>query len=151
MIDRVLADRHDVDVAELQVHGHRLQRAVALPPGLERHACPGGDISVAAESTATIGAQVVALAGSVSIGGVAVSASIGVGIARNNIGYVPQGADPAPEYDPLIVTAFLENTGVSTFGKLSVDATSSEAISANVITGSVAIAVGVVGVAARYM
>src|SRR5690606_16939959 len=90
----------------------------------------GGNISVAADSTSDIDAEILAVAGSAAFGGVGVAASIGIGIARNNIGYVTNGADIIPSYDPLEVMAYLDNTSVETYGELSLDASSSETVDA---------------------
>ncbi|WP_268904441.1 hypothetical protein [Devosia aurantiaca] len=73
----------------------------------------GDDILVQATNIMTIEAEVAALAGSVSIGGVAVSASLGAGVAQNFIGYTLGSGNPQQRVQ---VLSYLNDTTVDTYG-----------------------------------
>src|SRR5690606_25593242 len=73
----------------------------------------------------------------VAIGGVAVSASVGFGVALNSIGYQVNGSRSAVQ-----VAAYVQDTDIDTYGKLSVSAKSNQTINANVAAASVAISGG---------
>src|SRR5690606_22576484 len=102
----------------------------------------GGDVTVHAESISNIEAEILAVAGSAAFGGVGVAVSIGVGIALNKVGYEIRGAASETEYEPLIVSSYLKDTTVDTYGALTVEAISEETVDATVRTGSVAISGG---------
>ena len=63
-----------------------------------------------------------------------------MGIALNNIGYDIEGAGSVTTLRPILVSTYLKDSSVASYGKLSLDATSSETIDATVISGAVAVA-----------
>ncbi len=109
-------------------------RAYALTSSLDA----GGDITFSAGNTSEINATIVAAAVGVAIGGVAVGASLGFGVALNSIGYHVDGSRSAVE-----VSAYVSDSDVRTYGKLGVSAQSSQTIKANVAAASVAVSAGV--------
>ena len=75
----------------------------------------GGVIGFSASNTSVINAHVLAAAVGVAIGGVAVGASLGFGVALNNIGYKGDGTRSGVE-----VSAYLQDTDVDSYGALGV-------------------------------
>ena len=104
----------------------------------------GGAVTLNAESTSGISAVVVGA--SVAIGGgsyAGIGVSIGVAVARNFIGWTPDGNEAEGE-----VQAYLKDTSVDADGALSVTAFADQRIDSLVIAGSAAVGLGaLVGVA----
>jgi hypothetical protein len=105
----------------------------------------GGAIHVNARNSASIKANVVAVAGSVGIGsGVGAAAAIGASLADNFIGYDENSTRTAAE-----TLAYIQDSSIVQGGTLTVNAESTQAIKATVFAGSVAVAAsGGVGFAA---
>lgn len=96
------------------------------------------DVTVSAGSTSKISSTVVAASLGVGGGGaVGVGASIGISIARNFIGWRPDGTET-----PAQVQAYLDNTSVAAVGDLTLTSVASQTINSVVIAGSVAVGVG---------
>ncbi len=103
------------------------------------------DVTISAASTSTISSTVVAASLAIGGGGAAgVGASIGVSIARNFIGWTPDGTET-----PAQVQAHLSNTSVKALGDLTLTSLASQRVDSVVFAGSAAVALGgTVGVAA---
>ncbi len=101
------------------------------------------DLALNATSTSTISSAVIAASLGIGGGGAAgVGASIGVAIARNFIGWTPDGQE-----SPAQVRAYLQNTSVEADGDLTLTSLAEQRIQSVVFSGSVAIgAAGAVGV-----
>ena len=92
-----------------------------------------GDVSLTANNTSKIKANIVAVSGSIGVGADAgVAAAIGAAVATNDIGDGTQS--------PFEVRAYLENTALEASGSLSQQATMLADIDAGVGAGSVAVA-----------
>ncbi len=104
-----------------------------------------GDVTVNAASTSKISSTIVAASLAIGGGGTAgVGASIGVSVARNFIGWTPDGTNT-----PAQVQAYLSNTSVSAGGDLKLTSLADQKIGSVVIAGSAAVGLGgVVGVGA---
>jgi hypothetical protein len=103
-----------------------------------------GAITITADNTSSIDATIVAAAVSLTIGGTAgVGASIGAALSTNLIGFTEAGARPGAA-----VEAYIEDSSILHGGALTVAATTDLEVDALVLAGSVAIAGGLVGVAA---
>ncbi|MGB7817523.1 MAG: hypothetical protein WBL35_02135, partial [Ornithinibacter sp.] len=101
-----------------------------------------GSVKVTASDSSTIRAVVAAASAAVSGGFVGVSASIGLSIARNLIGYSLSGLDAV--YSPAEIRASILRSTVDSDGDVTVMATSSSTIDALVLAISVALAGGAV-------
>ncbi|TVS11137.1 MAG: hypothetical protein EA424_24230, partial [Planctomycetaceae bacterium] len=98
-----------------------------------------GDVELSATSVSGITSTVVAASLAVGGGGTTgIGASIGVGVARNFIGFKPGGDQPEGQ-----VRAYLRNTSVDADGELTQTALAAQTISSLVVAGSVAVGVGV--------
>jgi len=104
-----------------------------------------GNVKIDAKSTSTISSVVVSVAAAVGVGqGVGVGVSIGIAVARNFIGWTPDGLQDAAE-----VYATLNDTSVLAAGELSLTSLASQQIDSIVIAGSIAVGVGLtVGIGA---
>ena len=102
-----------------------------------------GPIDLDAASRSGIVAVVAAASLAAGVGGTGVGVSIGAAVARNFIGWKPDGT-PAPAE----VRAYALDSSLSAAGDLSLTATASQTIGAVVLAGSAAVAAGGVGVAA---
>ena len=105
-----------------------------------------GSITVQAVNSAAINASVLATSMAAGLGLAGVGVSIGAAISRNYIGYDMRANRVAGRG---LTSAIVENTtSASTgLGALTVTAASSQAITANVFAGSMAVAGGIVGLA----
>ena len=102
-----------------------------------------GDVSLSAESTSTIDAEVGAVAGSVSFGGTTgVGVALGASMARNLIGYDLDEDSLGSEKVESSVQAKLVDTSVQAEGDLSQQAIADQTVDAQVLAGSVALSGG---------
>ncbi len=96
------------------------------------------DVTVSAASTSKISSTVVAASLAIGGGGaVGVGASIGISVARNFIGWTPDGTKT-----PAQVQAYLLNTSVAADGDLALTSWASQSINSVVFAGSVAVGLG---------
>ncbi|RPH74819.1 MAG: hypothetical protein EHM88_22150, partial [Candidatus Rokuibacteriota bacterium] len=96
------------------------------------------DVTVSAASTSEISAAVVAASLAIGGGGAAgVGASIGISIARNFIGWTPDGTET-----PAQVQAYLQDASVSAVDDLTLTSVAEQTISSIVFAGSAALAIG---------
>ncbi len=96
------------------------------------------DVTVSAASTSKISSAVVAASLAIGGGGaVGVGASIGISVARNFIGWTPDGTET-----PAQVQAYLLNTSVAADGDLALTSLASQTINSVVFAGSVAVGLG---------
>ncbi len=99
------------------------------------------DVTLTATDTSEIEATILATAIALAGGTVAAGISIGVAFAQNLIGWTLDGvASPAE------VRAYLFETSVAASGALTLSATSNQTVDATVLSGSVAVAGGLLGV-----
>ncbi len=97
-----------------------------------------GDVSLSAASSSAINATVAAAAVAVGGGGTAgIGVSIGISVARNFIGWTPDGTAI-----PVDVKAYLDNTSVHADDDLTITALAGQTIDSLVLAGSAAIALG---------
>jgi len=97
------------------------------------------NVNITADSDTTINAAVLTASGAVSIGGVAVGASIGASAARNFIGYNLWGTEDATQ-----VQAYITDSTLKAADDVILTADSDEEINAVVFAGSVAVSAGAV-------
>ena len=100
-----------------------------------------GAVTLTATDTSHIAAIVVAASIAAAGGATAIGASIGASLARNLVGWTTDGTRTPAE-----VRAYLSNSSVAATGALSARATSSQTIEAIVVSGSVAVSGGGLGV-----
>jgi hypothetical protein len=100
-------------------------------------------VTISAQDTSTITAQVLGLSAAVGGGLVGGAVSIGSSTARNLIGWTLAGTE-----SPAEVLAFAKNARIAAADALSISATESATISAKVDAASVALAGGAVAIAA---
>lgn len=106
--------------------------------GLDSVLDSGGDVTLDAASKSKISSVVVAASLAIGGGGAAgVGASIGVSVARNFIGWTPDGTKTPAE-----VQAYLKNTSVDAEGDLKLTSRAAQTINCVVIAGSVAVGLG---------
>ncbi|MCY7332058.1 MAG: hypothetical protein LH649_05235 [Pseudanabaena sp. CAN_BIN31] len=94
-----------------------------------------GNVRLSSQNTSTINAVILAISGSVSIGGSSgKGAAIGAAVALNSIGYKENG-----DRTPSEVQTYIKNSSLNASGDLVINAVSNQSITANVGAGSVAI------------
>ena len=101
----------------------------------------GVTLSASTPSALTIHAIVVAAAASLAGGVVAAGAALGVALAQNLIGWHSDGSAGSAN-----VEAYVVNSSIDTGGALRVTATAAATITAEMVSGAVAIVGGVVGI-----
>ena len=102
-----------------------------------------GGMDVRASNTSDIDAIIVAAAGAVGGGAIGGGAAIGVSLATNTIGTPIGDAEGEAIADRSSqVKAYIDNSSVNVSGSLSIDASVSDSIDAQVFAGSVAAALG---------
>ena len=99
-----------------------------------------GSLSLDAENTSGISATVGGAAASLAAGTVSGSAAVGAALARNLVGWEPDGTRKAS-----LIEAYLTDTSVTAGGSLAETANANETITAEVFAGAVAIAAGATG------
>ena len=104
------------------------------------------DVKVTAEDTSDIDTTIIGAALSLAAALIAIGAAIGVAIARNLIGWRPDEDGGDDERAPAEVRAWLEDATIDAADELDVLATSDQTIDAFVLSGSVAISGGIVGI-----
>ncbi|MCA1683991.1 MAG: hypothetical protein LC708_02540, partial [Actinobacteria bacterium] len=105
-----------------------------------------GDVLLTAKDTSTIKATIAAVSAAVAVGYISVGASIGISVARNLIGWKPNGASD-PTEQPSEVRAYVEGSAISATGALILLAKGMPTIQALILALAVAIAGGGTGIA----
>ena len=103
----------------------------------------GGGVSLSASTPASLDITATVKAGAVGAAGgaVGIGAAIGVALAQNLIGYNADGSA-----GNAAVEAYVDNSSVDAEGALQIDATTAAVINAEVDSGAVAVAGGIVGI-----
>ncbi len=101
------------------------------------------DVDLDASNLAAIDATIASISAAIGGGTVGVGVAIGAAVANNFIGFSESGTRL-----PLLVQTYLRNSVVTASGALTQDAITRETITAKTLAGAVAVAGGLVGVAA---